>query len=530
MKKIAILLVSCLINFCISAQVNEIIVLQENFPDNYNRWDIFSDKDGSVSMTDGKLIIENTTKTNLATGINVYLDTLHDFSITAFASLITSHLRDGYGLFFGAKDADNGYYFFISSNDKGGDWRVTKYEDGKEMPFTKWAVSSAIKPGKNINNALSVKQENGNWIFYINDQQVGTIKAQHFFGNKVGFDVDNIQKVAFSNLTVANNYNRISSSGKLCEILPAINEQSKTNFYHINTGKIAEEQYGRRTRVAKTNGQVKYEPSITITDAEFNYIGISDNGYEYISRVGSYGKPEDAIKKSDSLSKQLSACLKNFIITKQPGKLDALPAYSINEKINGGYKSGENFIRIAKDSSLRMPRYFVNVVISNVRGKPLMLIANKSDNSKLAAQLKQLRGYSAKKFKDIIGEFIPGSNAIGSWNREYNTSYKVENAKRNYIRTIGDENNANIPTYFYATLGENMTEKDATVLFNSLFEKLKKALGSEMVYSVQNDWVRGVAAEYKIISFMDKQDDKHHVYDLKIERVEGKYKVEITVY
>lgn len=530
MKKIAILLISCLISFFISAQQNEIIVLQENFPDNYNRWDLYSDKDGSVSMTDGKLIIENTTYTTLATGINVYLDTLHDFSITAFASLITSHLMDGYGLFFGAKDVNNGYYFLIGSNDKGGAWRVTKYEDGKEMPFTKWAANSAIKPGKNINNALSVKQENGNWIFYINDQQAGTIKAQHFFGNKVGFDVDNIQKVAFSNLTVANNYNRISSIGKLCEILPAINEQSKTNFYHINTGKIAEEQYGRRTRVAKANGQVKYEPSITITDAEFNYIGFSDGSYEYISRAGSYGKPEDAIKKSDSLSKQLSACLKNFIITKLPGKSGELPVYRITEKINGGYKSGENFIRIAKDSSLRMSRYFVNIVISNVRGKSLTLITNKSDNSKLAVQLKQLRGYSAKKFKDILGEFIPGSNAIGTWNREYNTSYKVENAKRNYIRTIGDEKDAIIPTYFYAVFGENMIEKDGTALFNNMFEKLKKALGSEMVYSVMEDWTKGVAAEYKLITFVNKQDDKHYVYDLKIEREKGKYKVEIAVY
>ena len=530
MKKLSIFIICCFSILFTKAQFNEKVILREEFSNNDNYWDVYSETFGYVSMLNGKLTMGNNTKTPIGSVINVFIDTLHDFSITVSTSLISSEQMDGYGLVFGAKDLNNGYYFFIGTNDKAGAWRLVKYENGKAEYLSDWAASSAIKPGKDVNNRLSIKQENKNWILSINDQQVGVVKARSFLGHKLGFDVDNIQSVAFSYLTVTNYYKQVSNSGKLCEVLPAIYEESKSDFNQINTGKTVQEEHVRVSRVKKPGDILKLDPGIIVTDAVFNYISYSSYKYEYTSRVGIYTDLNEAIKKSDSLSKQLSTCLKNFIVTKLPGKPDVPPVYRINEKINGGYKSGENFIRIAKDSSLRMPRYFINVVISNVLGKPVTFITSKSDNSKLALQLKQLRGYSAKKFKDITGEFIPGSNAIGSWNREYNTSYKVENAKRNYIRIIGDEKEINNSTYFCAVFGENMTEKDGTVLFNSLFEKLKKVLGSEMVYSVQNDWAQGLTAGYKLISFMDKQDDTHYAFDLKIERAEDKYKVEVIVY
>ena len=530
MKKLTIFTLFCLSLFFTNAQVIERVSLNESFSNNDNYWNLFEDADGSVSMLNGKLIIENKTKTTLTPGIDTYFDTLADFSITVTASIITTKISTNvFGLYFGDILHINEYYFLAATTDKGGGaWGFGKLENGQLSYLSKWAPTNTVKPGLLANNTLSIKQEKDNWIFYINDKEVGKIKAQHFGGDQAGFYVEDMQRVAFSNLVIKNYYPQVNASGKLCEMLPVINEQGKSEFNHINTWGILRDPHERRTRAKPTDDKPKYVTSIAVTDAEQNFIGTGKSAYEYTTRIASYSKPEDAIKKSDSVSKQLTACLKNFLITKSSEKQGTLPVYKITEKTTGGYKASNNVIRITKDSTARQTRYFVEAIISSYQRETYFYIANKSDNSKLSAQLKELRGRSKNNFKDITGEFIPGSNAIKSYIKEYNTNYKLENAKRNYIKTIGEEKDTYKHTYFDAVMGENMTETEATALFNSLFEKLKKALGSGMIYTV-SEWGTGWA-EYKTIHFKDKADDSKYVFDLTISRPEGKYKIEIEVY
>ncbi len=523
MKKLTIFPLFCLSLFFTKAQVIEKVVLNESFSNNDSYWNLFEDADGSVSMLNGKLFIENKTKTTLTPGIGTYFDTLTDFSITVTASIISTKIATNvFGFYFGDAEHINEYYFLAATTDKGGGaWAFGKLENKQLSYLSKWAATTTVKPGLLANNTLSIKQEKDNWIFFINDKEVGKIKAQHFSGDQAGFYVEDMQRVAFSNLVMKNYYPQVSASGKLCEMLPLINEQAKSEFNHINTWGILRDPYERRTRVKSTDDKPKYVTSLAVTDAEQNFIGTGKSDYEYTARLATCSKPEDAIKKSDSISKQLTACLKNFLITKLPEKQGTLPVYKVIEKTPGGYKRSDNVIRITKDSTAKQTRYFVEAVISSYQRETYFYITNKSDNSKLAAQLKELRVHSKNNFKDITGEFIPGSDAKTSSSKEYNTNYKLESAKRNYIKNIGGN-------YFHAVLGENMTEKEGTALFNSMFEKLKKALGNGMVYTI-GDWGTGWA-EYKSIHFKNKEDDSKYVFDLTITRPDGKYKVELAAY
>ena len=503
MKKLFFhLLFSCssLLTF---SQVNEKILLNEEFNDNKNDWYLFNNINagkGSCEMSNGSLYMENKDKMIRTSSIWVTIDTSYDFKIITSAKCISGDQNYGYGIYFGASDIKNCYCFVIS----GGHFMLFKYENGQDQTLMQWTKSPAILQGYNTGNILMLSKEKDDWKFYSNGQFVTSYKAQPFYGGKIGVAVEGPQRVEFGHLYVKNIYPLAGGSGTLCEMIPVIRAQAKTKFNSIATNEFiktdSKTTRGERSerRTINTDGKMevpKYKSTITVTDALLNYIDGGRSNY-YVSRLGVYNTSEEAIKKMDSVRSQLSTCLKSYAVTKSSTLSNGLPYYKIDEKFYGGFIIEGNTLGIRKDSLAN--QFIVEVVISNWKGIARNYIENKSDNSKLAAQLNQLIQHSTDQFSKIRGASIPGTNRDTLYYKQYNTSFRLEGAQKNYV-------DLSYSTYSHISVyGDNINEKDAETLFNNLFEKLKKALGSEFIYSVKNEqstyWL-------KEVSYISKTND-----------------------
>jgi len=467
MKKMRFLLLCCIYSIHSFSQINEKFIFQDEFNDNSNYWDLYNDA-GKVSsgLSFGSLHMDNKDEMGREVSISIPIDQNYDFLIVTDAQHDSGVTGNPFGLYFGGTDLLNSYCFGIAD----GQCILFKLENGKNETLIDWTKSAAIHTSNGFGNIIMLQQKKDKWTFYADGIEIASCKAQPFFGNKVGFYVENKQQVSFGHLFVKVFYPLINVSGTACEMFPQIRAQAKTLFKTITTSNL----------ISKANSTQlpRYASSMIVTDALLNYIDSSRIPF-YISRLGSYDTKEAAIKKMDSLSIQLGSCLKDYMLTKSIDRSVDLPLYTINEKTNGGFIDEANSISIRKDT--RANKFYVELMISSWKGITRNYISAKADNSILAGQLKQLITYATGQFKKIQGAFVPSRNIDTAYFKQYKTTFKLEGSTINYT-----ENDHNVISYT-AVYGDQLNEKDATTLSNSLFEKLKKALGSEMVYSIKEE-------------------------------------------
>jgi hypothetical protein len=523
MKKIVFHLLLCCSFFLSFSQVNEKVILNEEFNDNKNYWKLNKDLNGYSELRNGNLIMENTGEVMRINGIWVSVDTSYDFRIVTSPRMISGDQNYGYGFYFGASDLKNSYYFQIS----GGHYMLFKYENGKDSVLIKWTKHPRINAGYNAYNILMLSKERDLWKFYSNGEYVTSYKALPFFGQEIGLVVEGPQKVEFGHLLIKNLYPVVKGVGSLCEMFPKIKLQANARFNTIHTEElisagsgIAEvDRANRRTRSNMPAAPQRYKPTMVITDAWQNYVDVSN---DYISVAGVYDSKEDALKKLDSLKNQLSGCLKNYTISKSVRYSKKFTYYDIERKIDKGVVDESNALYIENDT-LRN-KFSVVVRISSWEGIARNFIENKSDNSKLAGQLKQLITHSNDHFKKISGALIPGPQKDTTYYRKYATTFKLEGANDNYI-----DYSTGI-TSFIAVFGDKLKDADAETHFNSLADKLKKALGAEMIYTLKQG-KESYNKFNKEISFTNKNDDSDNrgiiLKKTKTSDIENLFKVEI---
>lgn len=510
MKKITFLLLCCLYNLHSFSQINEKFIFQDEFNDNSNFWDLYNETGKFASgLSYGSLYMDNKDEMGREISIGTAIDPNYDFLIITSTQHESGVSGFPYGLLFGGTDLLNSYCFCVAD----GQCVLFKLENGKNEILINWTKSAAIHTNNGSGNYIMLQQKRDKWTFYSDGKEIASCKAQPFFGNKVGFYVENKQQVSFGHLYVKNFYPLINVSGTACEMFPQIRAQAKTRFNTITTNDLISK--ANRTQLSR------YASSMIITDALLNYIDSSNTPF-YISRLGSYNTKEEAIKKLDSFSIKIGSCLKDYMLKKSINRFDNLPVYTINEKINGGFIDEANSITIRQDT--RANKFYVEIMISSWKGITRNYIEIRPDNSILAGQLKQLLTYATGQFKNIQGAFIPSRNIDTAYFKQYKTTFKLDGATINYT-----ENDHNLIT-FAAVYGDQLSEKDATTLFNSLFEKLKKALGSELVYSTK-EGEEIYTKSNKDIFFTNKNDGNDFrsiiLRKVKIARDKELFKIEI---
>ncbi len=121
---------------------------------------------------------------------------------------ITDH---GYGIIWGAKDANNAFCFIVNS---GGSYLVYEYENGKYKTVKDWtSADNAVNP-KGFNNKIQVRKSGTKWSFYVNDNFVYSMPVRGFYGDKLGFIINNKMDIAATDVSVTSQrtYNNQSSN------------------------------------------------------------------------------------------------------------------------------------------------------------------------------------------------------------------------------------------------------------------------------------------------------------------------------
>jgi len=124
------------------------------------------------------------------------------------ATQLEGPLDNGYGLMFRVDSDANSFYLFEVSGD-GYVWiGVCQNSCEEEQPLVGdgWVASEAVNQGLNATNVLRVRAEDGNMIFFVNDQEVGRVTDNTLRQGDIGIMVETLGQggvlVVFDNFTV----------------------------------------------------------------------------------------------------------------------------------------------------------------------------------------------------------------------------------------------------------------------------------------------------------------------------------------
>ena len=177
--------------------------------DEVGSWRVGEDLEASGQVVDGvyRLAVEpyneyfwTTAGENFENGV---------FSVEA--TQVAGPLNPGYGMIFRVDDEQNAFYMFLVSGDgwvliarcflgcSGADNRVELVNDD-------WFQSAAVNQGLGETNELKVEANEGNLVFYVNEQLVGAVTDTVIDGRDIGMIVRTIDVgdivVEFDNFSV----------------------------------------------------------------------------------------------------------------------------------------------------------------------------------------------------------------------------------------------------------------------------------------------------------------------------------------
>jgi outer membrane protein OmpA-like peptidoglycan-associated protein len=114
--------------------------------------------------------------------INPYINTESDFRLEATFTQIDGNIDNGFGFIWGFDKAEKLNRFIISTNG----FVQIHTPDETRADAKDWIESKIIKPLKQ-GNRLKIEQTKGEMKFYVNGEQVQTMKALPWFGKTIGF-------------------------------------------------------------------------------------------------------------------------------------------------------------------------------------------------------------------------------------------------------------------------------------------------------------------------------------------------------
>ena len=178
-------------------------MVEDYFSDNKNNWYEYESEEKFVAVENGKYVIEvKLFIAHLSWQRNV-IDTTKDFQIESSMLHVSGITNNGYGLSLGELDNnfENQYSFTINAD---GYYTIFKRINNNIVNIINWTYSSYINQG-NKTNKLSVTKSGDNLLFYINDMMVNQISSEFLFGDDVGFEVDNAQRIEIDYIIIRQN-------------------------------------------------------------------------------------------------------------------------------------------------------------------------------------------------------------------------------------------------------------------------------------------------------------------------------------
>jgi len=167
------------------------LIFKDEFKDNRNKWWTGKNESGSCNIVDDKYIIEYKKDKSWTTKVDCELIQDEDFVIETNIAKIAGTNENGYGITWGK--GSSGYYTFIITGS--GKFYVRKVEkDSPGQYLINWSKSNAIKKDLSANK-LRVQKMKNKVSFFVNDQFLGDITFQRFYGNQFGITVYENQKV-----------------------------------------------------------------------------------------------------------------------------------------------------------------------------------------------------------------------------------------------------------------------------------------------------------------------------------------------
>ncbi len=165
-------------------------IFTDNFYSNINEWYEGSDEKRAFSIRDGYYYFEHKQPTKSYNSYQtIEIDQSKDFVIETKIKKISGIQNNGFGLLWGRNDNSDQFEFYISAN---GYFRIND-NDSEIKP---WEKTSLINQGNNAINTLKVEKKGDFFNFYINNQYVHSTKFRAFYGDKIGFHIENDQKIA----------------------------------------------------------------------------------------------------------------------------------------------------------------------------------------------------------------------------------------------------------------------------------------------------------------------------------------------
>jgi len=192
-KRYFYLLAGLIFSLNLKAQISTTI-LNEEFLNNQNAWEIYDTPEGKTDIENGKFFIEGKMLGKAVTAtIPVLSEGVNDFKISAEITKLSGIDDNGFGLVWGSADPNNEFEFVISSN---GQFKVNKWENGINTNLISWTGFTGINRWDNSTNRLRIEKRGAIIKFYINDYYVSRIAAQENFGPGIGFVVNETIKIA----------------------------------------------------------------------------------------------------------------------------------------------------------------------------------------------------------------------------------------------------------------------------------------------------------------------------------------------
>ena len=200
---------------------------------------------------------------------------------------------NGYGIIWGAKNANNGYNFMISSN---GYFSIGNWTEGKYKAIKSWSKNSAVL-GKYKHNTLAIKQKAGKLYFYINGKEVHSIQSLPLKGHKTGFNLKSAMKVKAD-------YFKFEYIKEKINLIP----NAKKGYVKVNLGQNINSLYVEKSPVIAHDGKTIY---YTRSKHPQN---ISEKDDAWVSS----SLPGDHWSEGKSMGKPINNAGHNFVVSISP--------------------------------------------------------------------------------------------------------------------------------------------------------------------------------------------------------------------
>lgn len=174
------------------------VVINEQFNNNSNYWDVHDEPESMLNIVNGKYYMKGKMLGRAITStINAPDLENDDFKISAELTKLNGIDDNGFGLIWGSKDENNEYEFVISGN---GQFKVIEWENGIKTDLVAWTFYSNIQKWDHATNRLRIEKRGKSIKFFINDNYVAFVRSVENMGNRIGFVINETMEVAFNYL------------------------------------------------------------------------------------------------------------------------------------------------------------------------------------------------------------------------------------------------------------------------------------------------------------------------------------------